>query len=108
MGRTRWACKLILRQLPEILRRESRRQCARCCREQAQQSTDQDAPKHTNDSKDVPFTLVHFPTLPNPSFADKTGFGNFPDALTEMDARVGEILAVIDDLRIVGGGCGGA
>lgn len=48
----------------------------------------------------VPFTLVHFPTLPNPSFAGKTGFGDFPDALAEMDARVGEILDAIDDLKI--------
>ena len=29
----------------------------------------------------VPFTLVHFPTLPNPKFAGKTGYGDFPDAL---------------------------
>jgi arylsulfatase len=32
----------------------------------------------------VPFTLVHFPTPPNPQFAGKTGFGDFPDALAEM------------------------
>jgi arylsulfatase A-like enzyme len=48
----------------------------------------------------VPFTLVHLPTLPNPQFAGKTGFGDFPDALAEMDARVGEILDAVDDLRI--------
>src|SRR5689334_5977603 len=29
----------------------------------------------------VPFTLVHLPTLPNPKFAGKTGYGDFPDAL---------------------------
>jgi arylsulfatase A-like enzyme len=48
----------------------------------------------------VPFTLVHFPTLPNPQFAGKTGFGDFPDALAEMDMHVGEILDAIDDLHI--------
>jgi arylsulfatase A-like enzyme len=48
----------------------------------------------------VPFTQVHFPTLPNPTFAGKTGFGDFPDALVEMDAHVGEILDAIDALRI--------
>jgi arylsulfatase len=48
----------------------------------------------------VPFTLVHFPTLPHPQFAGTTGFGDFPDALAEMDAHVGEILDAIDDLRI--------
>src|SRR5260370_7468847 len=48
----------------------------------------------------VPFTLVHFPTLPNPKFAGKTGFGDFPDSLEEMDAHVGEILDAIDSLQI--------
>jgi arylsulfatase A-like enzyme len=48
----------------------------------------------------VPFTLVHFPTLPNPVFAGKTGFGDFPDALAEMDAHVGEILDAVDELRL--------
>jgi len=31
----------------------------------------------------VPFTLVHFPTLPNPKFAGRTGYGDFPDSLAE-------------------------
>jgi arylsulfatase len=48
----------------------------------------------------VPFTLVHFPTLPHPQFVGKTGFGDFPDALAEMDAHVGEILDAIDTLGI--------
>jgi len=48
----------------------------------------------------IPFTLVHFPTLPNSKFAGKTGYGDFPDSLAEMDAHVGEILDAIDELRI--------
>jgi arylsulfatase A-like enzyme len=48
----------------------------------------------------VPFTLVHFPTLPNAKFAGTTGFGDFPDALAEMDAHVGEIVDAIDHLKI--------
>lgn len=48
----------------------------------------------------VPFTLVHFPTLPNPAFAGKTGNGDFADAVEEMDAHVGEILDEIDALHI--------
>ena len=48
----------------------------------------------------VPFTLVHFPTLPNPKFAGKTGFGDFADALAEIDAHVGEILDAVDAARI--------
>src|SRR4029077_12032874 len=48
----------------------------------------------------VPFTLLHFPTLPNPKFAGTTGYGDFPDSLAEMDAHVGEILDAIDQLQI--------
>ncbi len=48
----------------------------------------------------IPYTLVHFPTLPNPKFTGKTGFGDFPDALSEMDANVGEIMNAIDKLGI--------
>jgi arylsulfatase A-like enzyme len=48
----------------------------------------------------VPYTQVHFPTLPNPAFAGKTGFGDFPDALAEMDAHVGELLDAVDQLGI--------
>jgi len=48
----------------------------------------------------VPFTLVHWPTLPNPKFAGKTGFGDFADSLAEMDANVGEILDAVDELGI--------
>jgi arylsulfatase A-like enzyme len=43
---------------------------------------------------------VHFPTLSNPAFAGKTGFDDFPHALAEMDAHVGEILDGVDELGI--------
>lgn len=46
----------------------------------------------------VPYTLVHFPTLPNPAFAGRTRFGDFPDALAEMDANVGTLLDSVDEL----------
>jgi arylsulfatase len=48
----------------------------------------------------VPYTLVHFPTLPNPAFAGRTGYGDFPDALAEMDTNVGALLDAVDELRI--------
>jgi arylsulfatase A-like enzyme len=48
----------------------------------------------------VPFTQVHFPTLPNPNFAGRTGFGDFPDCLAEMDVNVGRILDAIEQLNI--------
>jgi arylsulfatase len=48
----------------------------------------------------IPYTLVHFPTLPNPQFEGKTGYGDFPDALAEMDFHVGQLLDAIDSLNI--------
>jgi arylsulfatase A-like enzyme len=48
----------------------------------------------------VPYTQVHFPTLPNPKFAGKTGYGDFPDSLTEMDAHVGDLLDAVDALGV--------
>lgn len=48
----------------------------------------------------IPFTLVHFPTLPNPKLAGKTGYGDFPDALVEMDVHVGELLDAVDGLGV--------
>ncbi|KAF2343122.1 arylsulfatase [Flavobacterium tistrianum] len=48
----------------------------------------------------IPFTLVHFPALPNPEFSGRTGNGDFPDALAEMDAHAGEIIDAVDKLGI--------
>ena len=48
----------------------------------------------------VPFTLVHFPTLPNPKFAGKTGHGDFVDSLAEMDANVGRLVDAVDALAV--------
>src|SRR4051812_33172516 len=44
----------------------------------------------------VPYTQAHFPTLPSQVFSGKTGYGDFPDALAEMDGHVGEILDAVD------------
>ncbi len=48
----------------------------------------------------VSFSLVHFPTLPNPEFAGKTGNGDWADCLAEMDHRTGQILDAIKELGI--------
>src|SRR5262249_19186625 len=45
----------------------------------------------------VSFSLVHFPTLPNPEFAGKTGNGDWADCLAEMDYRTGQILDAIKE-----------
>lgn len=49
----------------------------------------------------VPFTLVHYPTLPHPDFAGKTGHGEFADALAEMDHHVGQLVDAVQELGIV-------
>jgi Arylsulfatase A and related enzymes len=61
--------------------------------------------KKTTESKKpfyvyIPFTKVHFPTLPNSQFTGKSGFGDFPDSILEMDANVGQILDTLDNLKI--------
>jgi len=48
----------------------------------------------------VPFTQVHYPTLPHPDFAGKTGHGDFADSLAEMDHHVGQVLDAIKELGI--------
>lgn len=48
----------------------------------------------------IPFTQVHIPTLPNRDFAGKTGFGDFPDVLAEMDFHVGQLLDAVDELGV--------
>jgi arylsulfatase len=48
----------------------------------------------------VPLTQLHYPTLPHPDFAGKTGAGDFADSMAEMDHRVGEILDEVEALGI--------
>jgi arylsulfatase A-like enzyme len=48
----------------------------------------------------LPFTLIHFPTLPHPDFAGKTGAGDIGDAMAEMDRNVGVILDTLTKLGI--------
>lgn len=48
----------------------------------------------------LPLVHLHFPTLPHPDFAGRTGAGDFADSMVEMDHRVGQIVDAIDDLGI--------
>lgn len=48
----------------------------------------------------VPFTQVHLPVLPHQDFIGKTGFGNFPDVLAEMDFHVGQLIDSVNELGI--------
>jgi len=48
----------------------------------------------------MPVAFPHFPTLPHPDFAGSTGQGDFADSFHEMDTRVGELSALLDELEI--------
>jgi arylsulfatase A-like enzyme len=48
----------------------------------------------------VPLTQVHYPTIPHPDFAGKTGNGDWADCLAELDHHVGEIVDAVKDLGI--------
>jgi arylsulfatase A-like enzyme len=48
----------------------------------------------------VPFTHLHFPTLPHPDFAGTTGAGDLGDAMAEMDRNVGVILDTLTKLGL--------
>jgi arylsulfatase A-like enzyme len=47
-----------------------------------------------------PITQVHFPTLPHPDFAGKTGAGDIGDAMADVDYNVGLITAAVKKLGI--------
>ncbi len=48
----------------------------------------------------LPYTATHFPTMPHPNFAGKSGKGPWGDLLMQIDSYVGELLGTIDDLGI--------
>lgn len=48
----------------------------------------------------LPLVHLHFPTLPHPDFAGRTGAGDFADSMVEMDHRVGQIVAEVDELGL--------
>ena len=48
----------------------------------------------------LPMAFPHFPTIPHPSFDGATGLGDFADAFHEIDQRVGNLLALLDELGV--------
>ena len=48
----------------------------------------------------LPYTATHFPTMPHPDFAGKSGKGIWGDMLMQIDSYVGELLDTVDDLGI--------
>jgi arylsulfatase len=48
----------------------------------------------------LPYTATHFPTLPHPDFAGKSGNGVWGDILMQIDSYLGELLDSIDRLGV--------
>lgn len=48
----------------------------------------------------LPLVHLHFPTLPHPAFAGRTGAGDFADSMVELDHRVGQVMQAVDQLGI--------
>ncbi len=48
----------------------------------------------------LPYTATHFPTMPHPDFAGKSGKGPWGDMLMQIDSYTGELLDTIDELGI--------
>jgi len=48
----------------------------------------------------LPYTATHFPTMPHPDFAGKTGNGPWADLLTQIDSYTGELLDKVEELGV--------
>ncbi len=48
----------------------------------------------------IPYTQLHFPTLPDAPFQGKTGNGDFADVLVQMDDYAGRLLDAIDQMGV--------
>jgi arylsulfatase len=48
----------------------------------------------------VPLTATHYPTLPHPDFAGKSGHGDYTDMLMQTDHYVGQMLDALEKLGI--------
>jgi len=48
----------------------------------------------------LPYTATHFPPLPHPEFAGKTGNGDWADLLLQIDTYLGRLVDELDELGI--------
>jgi arylsulfatase len=48
----------------------------------------------------LPYTATHFPTLPHPDFAGRSGNGLWADMLMQIDSYTGELLDAIEELGV--------
>ena len=48
----------------------------------------------------LPFTAPHFPVEPHPAWKGRSDFGPYGDVVEEMDARIGDLLATLESLKL--------
>ncbi|MFW5692821.1 MAG: sulfatase-like hydrolase/transferase, partial [Thermoguttaceae bacterium] len=48
----------------------------------------------------LPYTAPHFPVEPHPEWEGRSDFGKYGDVVEELDHRIGEVLAVLEELGI--------
>lgn len=48
----------------------------------------------------LPYTVPHFPVQPHPEWKGRSNYGDYGDVVEELDARIGELLAVLKELKI--------
>ena len=48
----------------------------------------------------VPYTAMHYPTLPHPDFNGKSGNGMYTDMLVQTDHYVGRLLSAIKEMEL--------
>jgi arylsulfatase A len=48
----------------------------------------------------LPYTAPHIPVLPHPDWKGRSNFGKYGDVVEELDARIGEILGLVDELKL--------
>jgi arylsulfatase len=48
----------------------------------------------------LPYTATHFPTMPHPDFAGKSGNGSWGDLLMQIDSYLGELMDTLDDVGL--------
>ena len=48
----------------------------------------------------LPFTAPHFPVEAHPDWEQRSSHGTYGDVVEELDARVGELLAVLEELEL--------
>ena len=48
----------------------------------------------------LPYTATHFPTMPHPDFAGRSGNGVWADLLMQIDSYTGELLDVLEEVDV--------